>query len=89
MTRRRIPVAAAAMVALALLASACGRSLSSANSTTGNVSPTANLVATTPAGAKPVSQAVWADKGTEMAHLLLATTNTTGSCQAPAQLMAS
>ena len=60
MTRRRIPVAAAAMVALALLASACGRSLSSANSTTGNVSPTANLVATTPAGAKPVSQAVWA-----------------------------
>ena len=60
MTRRRIPVAAAGMVALALLASACGRSLSSANSTTGNVSPTANLVATTPVGAKPVSQAVWA-----------------------------
>jgi peptide/nickel transport system substrate-binding protein len=60
MTRRRISIAAAGVVAVALLASACGRSLSSADSTTGNISPTANLVATTPAGAKPVSQAVWA-----------------------------
>jgi peptide/nickel transport system substrate-binding protein len=60
MTRRRISIAAAGVVAVTLLASACGRSLSSADSTTGNISPTANLVATTPAGAKPVSQAVWA-----------------------------
>jgi peptide/nickel transport system substrate-binding protein len=58
--RRTASFAAAGMVALTLLASACGRSLSSANSTTGNISPTANLVATTPAGAKPVSQATWA-----------------------------
>ena len=48
------------MVALTLLASACGRSLSSANSSAGNISPTANLVTTTPAGAKTVPQAVWA-----------------------------
>ena len=60
MTRRRISIAAAGVVALTLLSSACGRSLSSANSTAGNISPTANLVATTPAGTKPVAQAVWA-----------------------------
>ena len=61
MRRRRLPIAAAAAaVALTLLASACGRSLSSADSSAGNISPTANLVSTTPAGAKPVSQAVWA-----------------------------
>ncbi len=60
MTRRHIPIAAAAAVALALLASACGRSLSSADSRAGNISPTANLVTTTPAGAKTVPQAVWA-----------------------------
>jgi peptide/nickel transport system substrate-binding protein len=60
MTRRRISIAAAGVVALTLLASACGRSLSSANSTAGNISPTANLVVTTPAGAKTVPQAVWA-----------------------------
>jgi peptide/nickel transport system substrate-binding protein len=60
MTRRRISIAAAAVVALTLLASACGRSLSSADSGAGNISPTANLVTTTPAGAKTVPQAVWA-----------------------------
>jgi peptide/nickel transport system substrate-binding protein len=60
MTRRRISIAAAAALALALLASACGRSLSSADSSTGNISPTANLVTTTPAGATTVPQAVWA-----------------------------
>jgi peptide/nickel transport system substrate-binding protein len=60
MTRRRISIAAAAVVALTLLAAACGRSLSSANSSAGNISPTANLVTTTPAGAKTVPQAVWA-----------------------------
>jgi peptide/nickel transport system substrate-binding protein len=60
MTRRRISIAAAGVVALALLASACGRSLSSADSSAGNISPTANLVTTTPAGAKTVPQAVWA-----------------------------
>jgi peptide/nickel transport system substrate-binding protein len=60
MTSRRISIAAAGVVALTLLASACGRSLSSADSSAGNISPTANLVATTPVGAKPVSQAVWA-----------------------------
>ena len=60
MTRRPISIAAAAVVALTLLASGCGRSLSSADSSAGNISPTANLVSTTPAGAKGVSQAVWA-----------------------------
>jgi peptide/nickel transport system substrate-binding protein len=64
MRRRPLSIAvAAAAVALTLLASACGRSLSSADSggsTAGNISPTADLVSTTPAGAKPVSQAVWA-----------------------------
>ena len=50
MRRRRLPIAAAAAaVALTLLASACGRSLSSADSSAGNISPTANLVSTTPA----------------------------------------
>jgi peptide/nickel transport system substrate-binding protein len=61
MTRRSsTSFAVSGAVALSLLAAACGRSISSANSTTGNISPTANLVATTPAGTKPVSQAVWA-----------------------------
>jgi peptide/nickel transport system substrate-binding protein len=45
----------------ALVASACGRSASSAGgSSSGNISPTAGLVTTTPAGTKPVSSAVWA-----------------------------
>jgi peptide/nickel transport system substrate-binding protein len=61
MTRRRITsFAVAAGLALTLLASGCGRSLSSASSSAGNISPTANLVTTTPAGAKGVSQVVWA-----------------------------
>jgi peptide/nickel transport system substrate-binding protein len=61
MTRRRTSIAAAAaVVALTLLASACGRSLSSATSSAGNISPTVNLTTTTPAGAKAVPQAVWA-----------------------------
>jgi len=43
------------------VASACGRSASSAGgSSSGNISPTAGLVTTTPAGTKPVSSAVWA-----------------------------
>jgi peptide/nickel transport system substrate-binding protein len=58
--RRTASFAVAGALALALLASACGRSLSSADSGAGNISPTANLVTTTPAGAKTVPQAVWA-----------------------------
>jgi len=43
------------------MASACGRSAGSAGgSSSGNISPTAGLVATTPAGTKPVSSVVWA-----------------------------
>jgi peptide/nickel transport system substrate-binding protein len=60
MTRRRISIAAAGLVALTLLGSACGRSLSSADSSAGNISPTADLVSATPAGAKPVAQVDWA-----------------------------
>src|SRR5580693_3528042 len=52
----------AALLALALLAStaACGRSVKEAESTAGNINPTANLVATTPAGTKPVNSVTWA-----------------------------
>src|SRR5215467_7434503 len=51
----------AVVAACALMASACGRSASSAGgSSSGNISPTAGLVTTTPAGTKPVSSAVWA-----------------------------
>jgi peptide/nickel transport system substrate-binding protein len=57
--RRRASLALAAGATM-LLASACGRSLSAASSTTGDISPTANLVAVTPAGTKPVSQVTWA-----------------------------
>jgi peptide/nickel transport system substrate-binding protein len=57
---RRLPLAITAITATALLVSACGRSLSSASSTAQTISPTANLVTTTPAGAKPVAQATWA-----------------------------
>jgi len=60
MKRHVRAVAAAAMAATALLAAACGRSVSAATSTAGDISPTANLVATTPAGTKPVSQVTWA-----------------------------
>jgi peptide/nickel transport system substrate-binding protein len=59
MTQRRrwAPVAAGL---LALAVAACGRSADSAGSAEGNVSPTKGLVATTPAGTKPVSSVVWA-----------------------------
>jgi peptide/nickel transport system substrate-binding protein len=61
MPRRR---AITAVLAICLLtsasASACGRSLSQAESNQGNVSPTAGLVATTPAGSKPVPSVTWA-----------------------------
>ena len=48
--------------ACALVASACGRpagTSSTSASVSGNVSPTKGLVATTPAGTKPVSSLVW------------------------------
>jgi peptide/nickel transport system substrate-binding protein len=47
------------MAASALLASACGRSIS-ASTATGSVSPTKGLVTTTAAGAKPVPSVTWA-----------------------------
>ena len=50
----------AAAVASALVASACGRSASRAGSSAGNESPVKGLVATTPAGVKPVPSVVWA-----------------------------
>ncbi|MEP7022607.1 MAG: ABC transporter substrate-binding protein [Actinomycetota bacterium] len=53
-------LAVAAATALALTAGACGRSASTAGSTSGNVSPTKGLVATTPAGSKSVSSVTWA-----------------------------
>jgi peptide/nickel transport system substrate-binding protein len=63
-THRRpaLVLAATATTALALLASGCGKSLSSATSgsTAGDLSPTAGLVSTTPAGTAPVSQVTWA-----------------------------
>jgi len=58
MTRRWLRYTAA--LALLLGLSACGRSLSSATSTQGELSPTAGLVATTPPGTKQVSSVVWA-----------------------------
>ncbi len=59
---KRLPLAITAITATALLVSACGRSLSSASSsaTAQTISPTANLVTTTPAGAKPVAHVAWA-----------------------------
>ena len=60
MRRRRISIAATAVVALALLGSGCGRSLSSADSNAGNLSPTADLTNTTPPGATSVPQVTWA-----------------------------
>src|SRR6516162_6284810 len=53
----------AVAAACALVASACGRSAGNAGSaggSSGNISPTKGLVATTPAGTKPVSSVVWA-----------------------------
>ena len=50
----------AGTVASALVASACGRSASSAGSSAGDVSPIKGLVTATPAGVKPVPSVVWA-----------------------------
>jgi peptide/nickel transport system substrate-binding protein len=58
--RLRRPAAAAALAACALLAAACGRSVSAGNSGSNLVSPTQGLVTTTPAGTKPVSSVTWA-----------------------------
>jgi peptide/nickel transport system substrate-binding protein len=60
MTRRWLRYTAA--LALLIGLPACGRSLSSATSATtpGAISPTAGLVATTPAGAKQVASVTWA-----------------------------
>jgi len=61
MPRRRAIIAAIAICLLtSASASACGRSLSQAESNQGEVSPTAGLVATTPAGSKPVPSVTWA-----------------------------
>src|SRR5258708_3914622 len=56
--RTAMSVAAVAIVATLALA-ACGRS-AGGGGTTGNVSPTKNLVQTTTAGTKPVSSVTWA-----------------------------
>jgi len=58
MTRRWLRYTAALTLLLGL--PACGRSLSSATSTQGGISPTAGLVATTPPGTKQVSSVTWA-----------------------------
>src|SRR6516162_10533679 len=53
----------AVAAACALVASACGRSAGNAGSaggSSGNISPTKGLVATTPAGTKPVGSVTWA-----------------------------
>jgi peptide/nickel transport system substrate-binding protein len=57
--RRRQTAVAAVMVASALLASACGRSIS-ASTAPGSVSPTKGLVITTRAGTQPVPSVTWA-----------------------------
>ena len=61
MDRKRswLPIMAAA-ASCALLTSACTRPASEAGSSAGNVSPVKGLIAITPAGAEPVSSAVWA-----------------------------
>jgi peptide/nickel transport system substrate-binding protein len=58
-SRRRIGTAVAVAAAVALVASACGRS-AGGNAASGNISPTKGLVATTPSGTKPVSSITWA-----------------------------
>jgi len=58
-SRRRIGAAVAVVAAVALVASACGRS-AGGNAAAGNVSATKGLVATTPTGTKPVSSITWA-----------------------------
>ena len=57
--RRRITATAALVATSALLASACGRSIS-AGTTSGAISPTKGLVTTTTAGTKPVPSVTWA-----------------------------
>ena len=58
-SRRRMGTVVAVAAAVALVASACGRS-AGGNGTSGNISATKGLVATTPAGTKPVSSITWA-----------------------------
>jgi peptide/nickel transport system substrate-binding protein len=59
--RSRRRMALVALAALCLAAPACGRSVSSTQGQgSGIVSPTKGLVATTPAGTKPVPSVVWA-----------------------------
>jgi peptide/nickel transport system substrate-binding protein len=59
--RSRRRMALVAVAALCLAVPACGRSVSSTQgSGSGIVSPTKGLVATTPAGSKPVQSVVWA-----------------------------
>jgi peptide/nickel transport system substrate-binding protein len=53
-------LAVAATTALALAAASCGRSASPSGGTSGNVSPTKGLVATSPAGTKSVPSVTWA-----------------------------
>jgi peptide/nickel transport system substrate-binding protein len=60
MTRRNRWLRPTAALALLLAVPACGKSLSSATSSQGAVSPTAGLVATTPPGSKPVGSVTWA-----------------------------
>jgi peptide/nickel transport system substrate-binding protein len=48
------------MAIASLITAGCGRSLSQAQSTQGDISPTAGLVTTTPAGPKPVQSVTWA-----------------------------
>jgi peptide/nickel transport system substrate-binding protein len=59
-SRRAAMTAATAALTAVLALAACGRSASSGNGTSGDVSPTKGLVATTTAGTKPVSSVVWA-----------------------------
>ena len=53
-------VAVAAVTTLALAAGACGRSASPSGGSTGTVSPTKGLVATSPAGTTTVPSITWA-----------------------------
>src|SRR5271166_4271873 len=57
--RRRTSAALALVIASALLASACGRSIS-ATTKPGSVSPTKGLVTTTAVGRTPVPSVTWA-----------------------------
>jgi peptide/nickel transport system substrate-binding protein len=57
--RRAAMSVAAATITVALALAACGRSVGS-NGSSGSISPTKGLVATTPAGTKPVATVTWA-----------------------------